>query len=97
MARFDLYRWEPRLVVDVQTDLLDGLSTRNVIPLVPLRGAPVPASRLNPLLDIDGELFALQPQLMGAVPTVALGRPIDNLMRHYDRIVAAVDMIFLGF
>jgi len=31
------------------------------------------------------------------VSTRDLGRPVDNLLRHYDRIVAAIDMIFLGF
>jgi hypothetical protein len=36
-------------------------------------------------------------QLMVAVPERALGRPIASLDEHYDRIVAALDMIFLGF
>jgi toxin CcdB len=97
MARFDLYRAEVGLLVDVQTNFLDGLTTRLVVPLYLLQDAPRPAGRLNPILDVDGQLYALQPQLMGAVWRNELGQPIDNLLRHYDRIVAALDMIFLGF
>jgi toxin CcdB len=97
MAHFDLYRAEVGFILDIQTDLLDGLTTRLVVPLLPLRGAPRPAGRLNPVLDVDGQLYSLQPQMMGAVSARALGRPVDNLVRHYDRIVAAIDMILNGF
>ena len=97
MARFDLYRVEVGLVLDIQTDLLDGLTTRLVVPLLPLDGAPKPAGTLNPILDVGGQLYSLQPQMMAAVSHNALGRPVDNLLRHYDRIVAAIDMIFNGF
>jgi len=57
----------------------------------------MPAGRLNPVLDIDGDLYALQPHLMTAVEEKTLGRPVGNVLRHYDRIVAAVDMVFNGF
>jgi toxin CcdB len=97
MARFDLYRTASGFAVDVQTDLLYQLNTRLLVPLVPLASAPMPAGRLNPVLEIDGELYSLQPQLMAAVPDRELRRPVDNLLRHYDRIVAAIDMIFNGF
>lgn len=68
-----------------------------MVPLLPLHGAPRPAGRLNPVLDVDGLLYSLQPQMMGAISTHELGRPVDNLIRHYDRIVAAIDMILNGF
>jgi len=97
MAQFDVYRIQSGLAVDVQTDLLFGLTTRLLMPLAPLRGGPIPASRLNPVLEVLGELYSLQPQLMAAVPERALGKPLDNIDRHYERIVSARDMIFLGF
>ncbi len=97
MARFDVYRTGEYFVVDVQTDLLDGLTTRLVVPLLPLEAAPMPAGRLNPVLQFNGQPHALQPQLMGAVSAKLLGKPVDNLLRDYDRIVAAVDMILNGF
>jgi hypothetical protein len=34
---------------------------------------------------------------MGAMATSDLGRPVGSLDTHYDTIVAALDMIFLGF
>ena len=97
MARFDVYRVDGSYYLDVQTDLLHGLNTRLVAPLVQVHGGPVPAGRLNPVIDIAGELYSLHPQLMVAVPAGSLRAPVDNLMRHYDRIFAAIDMIFLGF
>lgn len=97
MARFDVYRTQGSLAVDVQTNLLYGLTTRLLVPLIPVSGGPIPASRMNPVLEVTGELYSLQPQLMAAVPERSLGKPIDNVLRHYDRIVAAIDMIFNGF
>lgn len=97
MARFDIYRVDGRLVVDLQTDILNGLTTRMLAPLVPVDEAPQSASRLNPILEIDGQFYALQPQLMTAVSQRQLGRPAGNILRHYDRIVAAIDMVFNGF
>jgi len=97
VARFDVYRIGGGLVVDVQTDLLYGLMTRLVAPLVPMSGGPLPAGRPNPILEVHGEIYALHPQLMAAVPDRLLSKPIDNLKRHHDRIASALDMIFLGF
>ena len=97
MARYDVYRTVDGLVLDVQTDLLYGLSTRLIMPILPIDGGPLPAGRLNPVVDVLGDLYSLHPQLMGAVSARELIKPIDNLKRHQDRISAALDMIFLGF
>jgi toxin CcdB len=97
LARFDIYRHEVGLIVDVQTDILDGLTTRMMAPLVPLVGAPKQVGRLNPILEIEGELYVLQPQLMTAIAERQLDRPVGNILNHYDRIVAAIDMVFNGF
>ena len=35
--------------------------------------------------------------LMGAIPERQLGRRVSRLLDRYDDIVAAIDMIFLGF
>lgn len=54
MAQFDVFR-NPEgsgYLLDVQSDLLDGLSTRLVIPLLPALQAPRPAARLNPVVNI---------------------------------------------
>ncbi len=97
MAQFDVYRTGAGLAVDVQTNLLYGLTTRLLVPLTPLRGGPIPASRLTPILEVAGDLYLMQPQLMAAVPDRTLGKAVDNIDRHYDKIKSALDMIFLGF
>lgn len=56
MARFDIYPNpnENGYLLDVQTDLLSGLNTRLVVPLMPITNAPKPAKRLNPVMEING-------------------------------------------
>ena len=47
MARFDVYARPAGAgyVLDVQADILNGLNTRIVVPLLPLSEAPIPAKR----------------------------------------------------
>jgi len=99
MARYDVFKnpdgegW----LLDVQTDLLDGLSTRVVAPLLPLAAAPTPAKRLNPVFDVGGEKVVMTTQFLAAVPRTLLKKPHSNLAPHHDDIIAALDMVFHGF
>lgn len=98
MATFDIYRNDRGYLLDVQSDLLDGLNTVLVVPLMPLDIAPIPIGRLNPVLEVAGERYSMVTQYMAATPMNALGRPVGNLkFTSYDKIKAAIDMIFLGF
>lgn len=63
----------------------------------PLVTRLLPARRLNPVLVIGDERFALQTHLLSAVPAAILVRPIDNLDRYYDEITDAIGLIFNGF
>ena len=76
MARFDVFSNPGRhagttpYLLDVQSDLLDALDTRMVIPLRRLEQFPrvrLP-NRLTPVFTIDGEDFLLETPKMGAVP-----------------------------
>jgi toxin CcdB len=51
MARCDIYARKdgPGFLIDCQADLLSGLNTRFVAPLLPEAHAPMPAARLNPV------------------------------------------------
>ena len=40
-------------MIDCQSDLLEHLNTRFVVPLIAQEDAPKPAQRLNPLLTVD--------------------------------------------
>jgi toxin CcdB len=99
MARFDLYAnpGGPGWLVDLQTDLLDGLNTRVVAPLLLPEAAPKPAQRLNPAFEIEGTAAILVTQYLAAVPASVLGSPVGTLRVEQDRITAAVDMLFQGF
>ena len=97
MARFDLHRRQGRLVVDVQADIIPYVGTRLVIPLYELGDVPRSMPRLHPILIVDGRSYVLAAHLMAAVPVPELGPSIGSLDEYYDRIIAAIDMILLGF
>lgn len=99
MARYDVFEYEggDGLLLDVQTDLLDGLSTRIVAPLLPRKTAPKPAGRLNPVFTIGKRDYVMATQFLAAVPQKILKTPVANLAAEHVAIVAALDMAFHGF
>jgi toxin CcdB len=84
-------------VVNLQSDILDGLGTRLVAPLVPQDASPPAAEILNPVFQMEDGPFVLLPQAMAAVPAAELGDATGNLSAHRDEIVRAVDMVLQGF
>jgi toxin CcdB len=99
MARYDFYRsaGSGGYLLDVQSDLLERLDTRVVVPLLPPNTAPVPGRRLNPTFRIDGKDHVMVTQFVSAVMASELLPVEGNLTRHHDEIVAALDMLFQGF
>ena len=99
MARFDVYAnpGSAGYVLDVQADLLSALNTRIVVPLMPAHAAPSPAGRLNPRFQIGDEAHLMVTQFMAAIPRVVLGRPVTNLADQDAEIMAALDMVLVGF
>ena len=98
MAQFDVYRLPGgELALDVQTDLLSGIQTRVVVPLLPRNAALVAHPRLNPIFEVEGEEYVLATQSIIALETRELGRVVANLDSRYDAIRSALDMVFLGF
>ena len=99
MAKYDVYRTPngPGYVLDVQSDLLDQLNTRIVIPLLPLDQSPTPARRLNPIFILDQKQCVLVTQFLSAIPLTSLGKPVGNLADHFADITAAMDMLTHGF
>jgi toxin CcdB len=101
MAQFDVFRFAPKaagfaLVVDVQNKLLDGLATRLVAPLYPLKAKDKPILRLNPVVEIEGQRYYLAIQEMSALRVKALGTRIASLEARRDEIVAAIDFLITG-
>lgn len=99
MARYGVY---PALegagyLLDVQTDLLQGLNTRVVVPLLPEDVAPRPARLLNPVFEIGAQRHVMATQFLSAVPGSILRTPVGNLQDRSDEITRAIDMVFHGF
>ena len=86
----------PYLVV-VQSDLLDFLPTRLVLPLSRSKVAPLglPA-RMAPTFDLLGETLTLKPHEAGAVPARTLGPAIANLRQDRWDLVDAFDTVISG-
>lgn len=99
MARFDIFKHEggSGYLLDVQSDLLSGLNTRVVVPLLPKSAAPSPAQRLNPMFEFEGQQLMMATQFMAAVPEGVLRVGIGSLAEQRHEIAAALDMLFLGF
>jgi len=102
MARFDVYRFDSPaalLLVDIQAELLSGLTTRVVLPLVPADSAKGEiAERLKPVLHVDGGAYVLMTTDIGVVAKHRLGERIANIETPYrDTITAAVDFLLQGF
>lgn len=105
MARFDVYpnpgqqaKTTPYLL-DVQSDLLDDLDSRVVIPLRDLDEFPkvnLP-HRLTPVLTIEGADFLLETPKMAALPLSLLKSPVASLRDKQSQITAALDFLFQGF
>lgn len=84
-------------LLDVQADALEHLNTRMVVPLMPAKRAPRPASRLNPVFRIDKVDYVLVTQYMAAVPRKILKESPFSLAHRREEIIAALDLLLIGF
>ena len=105
MATFDVYANSGKYaastpyLLDVQSDLLDGLDSRMVIPLRSLKHFPsvyLP-TRLTPTFVIEGEECLLETPKMGAVPLRMLKLPVASLASQQEKITSALDFLFHGY
>ncbi|GAB3496292.1 CcdB family protein [Curvibacter fontanus] len=105
MARFDVYAnpgehasTTPYLL-DVQSNLLDGLDSRVVIPLRSLAHFPKVklSTRLTPVLRIEDQDYLLETPKMAAVPQRVLKTVAASLANEQAQITAALDFLFQGY
>ncbi len=104
MAQFDIYsnpnprsrRTVPYLL-DVQSDLLSGLATRAVVPLMRAGEIKKPATHLNPQFIVQGTKVVMSTAELAGVPSEALGEIIGSLKSRRDEIVAALDFLITGY
>ena len=104
MAQWDVYanssaasRGEVPYFVDVQSDLLRGVPTRFVMPLMrPGRSLSGLPSRMSPQFEIEGVKLLLVPQEAGPLDSRRLKRPVASLRTESHRIVDALDAVISG-
>jgi len=98
MAQFDYFKNSggEGFLVDIQADLLDYLTTRVVVPLLPAAQVPPSLGHLHPRFEIGGVSFVLATQLLTAIPANELRDRSGNLARHRDDIVRAIDTLLIG-
>jgi toxin CcdB len=105
VARFDVYPnpgaqgGTTPYLLDIQSDLLDGLDSRVVIPLRSLEHfakVKLP-TRLTPVLQINGKDYLLETPKMGAMPNRSLKNSVTSLSAQQDQINAALDFLFQGY
>lgn len=102
MAQWDVHRAgkgagrATLFVVDVQSDHLDHLDHRYVLPLMDAASAPV-VPDLNPIVSFEGQSLAVMATMMVRLPRRELGQAVGSLGGHQDAIKRAMDLIFTGF
>lgn len=104
MPQFSLYQNSDKSTataypyfVDVQSEMLDTLNTRLVIPLTPLEMLEKKApTHLCPVIHIDEGDFVVLTHQMASIPTKILRDPVNELSAFRNEIVAAIDFLITG-
>ena len=103
MKQFDIYRnsdpqsarRRPFLVV-LQSDFLSVVDSVVAAPLVPLARTK-PIARLTPVISVAGNDHALLIHEMSAISRSLMKRAVGTAASRREEIVAALDLVFLGF
>lgn len=103
MAQFDVYE-NPNpasqksipYLLDVQTDLLDTLATRVVVPLVAAATMPKPGRHLNPEFRIAETVFLMSTAEIAGVSVKSLGKKVCSIKEYRNEIIAALDFLITG-
>jgi toxin CcdB len=88
-------------LVDIQSDLLNDLGTRVVVPLIKRSASTKkptkkPIKNLMPAVRVDGQEFIMMvPQLAG-IAVSDLGAPVGSTVEHRGEVVAALDFLITG-
>ena len=84
-------------LLDVQSDLLDNLATRVVVPLIAASAMGTPIKHLNPEFLIKNHTVFMSTAELAGVPVRSLGEKVGSLKEKRDEVIAALDFIFTGF
>jgi toxin CcdB len=105
VAQFSVYRNKnPRTkatfpyLVDIQSDLLDPLNTRVVIPMSKSPALTrMPVSHLTPQVAFNGDRYVLMTPQLAGIGRADLGAHAGTLTDERPVIMAAIDFLLTGF
>ena len=103
MAQFDVYlnpsesagKGIPFVVV-LQSDLLDALATRLVMPLASLEFADKVPEKLCPLVTVSGQKLRALAHYAAPLPARSLRQMVGNLSPQSHLLIAAMDVVMSG-
>lgn len=85
-------------LLDVQSDIIEELNTRVVIPLYPSgRLTTPPVRRLTPILNVEGTDYLVMTHEMASVRMTQIGEQVMNARPWRQAIKNALDFVFDGF
>ena len=104
MAQFDVYenpsantRSAFPYIVDIQSSVIEDISTRIVVPLGTLQSFNNQAmTKLTPEIHYEGKRFLLLVPQIASFPAKYLKTPIGSLAHFREEIVAALDFAVTG-
>ena len=104
MSQFSLYQNNDKSTAtaypyfgDGQSEMLDTLNTRLVIPLTSVEMLEKKApTHLCPVIHIDEGDFVILTHQMASVPTKILRDPVNDLSTFRNEIIAAIDFLITG-
>jgi len=83
-------------VVVIQSDLLDALPTRLVMPLALLDFAGKVPKALCPVISVKGQRLHALAHYAAPLPAKLLRRPVDNVAAQCSSLVSAMDAVLSG-
>jgi toxin CcdB len=81
-------------IVDLQANIVDS-DYRMVAPLTAV-AARIPVTRLVPIIEHDGQKFAVLFNLMTSLSTRLLRHPVGSIAAYRDDLSRALDWLFFG-
>jgi toxin CcdB len=83
-------------LLDIQADLLSGLDTHVVVPLVRAQSFGRRVERLHPMFEVAGQQVVMATHLMAAIQRRSAGAQVTTLADQRDTIISAIDVLLSG-
>ena len=83
-------------LLDVQSDLIETVGSRVVVPLITAERAGGVIERLMPRLSVDDQPLVMDTTQIMGIPVHMLGKQMANLSHERRAIIDAIDMLTHG-